>query len=60
MGWVTAQGGTMFDEEGKAVFDTDPKAQATIAWMIEQLQNGNMRYGGSLPKGRCVHPGPIV
>jgi multiple sugar transport system substrate-binding protein len=54
MGWVTAQGGTMFDEEGKAVFDTDPKAQATLAWMIEQLQNGNMRYGGSLPKGQGV------
>lgn len=54
MGWVTAQGGTMFDEDGKAVFDTDPKAQATLAWLIEQLQSGTMKFGGSLPKGQGV------
>jgi multiple sugar transport system substrate-binding protein len=54
MGWITAQGGTMFDEDGKAVFDTDPKAQATLDWMFEQLRNGNMRYGGSLPRGQGV------
>lgn len=54
MGWLSAQGGTLFDEDGKAVFDTDPKSQATLEWMIEQLQSGNMVFGGSLPKGQGV------
>jgi multiple sugar transport system substrate-binding protein len=54
MGWVTAQGGTMFDESGKAVFDTDPKAQATLEWLLEQLKSGTMQFGGSLPKGQGV------
>lgn len=54
MGWLSAQGGTVFDEDGKAVFDTDPKSQATLEWIIEQLKNGNMLFGGSLPKGQGV------
>ena len=54
MGYVTAQGGTMFDESGKAVLDTDPKAQTALEWLIEQLKSGNMKYGGSLPKGQGV------
>jgi multiple sugar transport system substrate-binding protein len=52
--WVTTFGGTAFDERGKAVFDTDPKAKAALEWLIEQVKNGNMTYGGSLPKGQGV------
>ncbi|HEY6813114.1 MAG TPA: sugar ABC transporter substrate-binding protein, partial [Propionibacteriaceae bacterium] len=52
--WVTTFGGTAFDESGKAVFDTDPKAKAALEWLIEQVKNGNMTYGGSLPKGQGV------
>lgn len=54
MGWLSAQGGTLFDEDGKAVFDTDPKSQATLEWMIDQLKSGNLVFGGSLPKGQGV------
>ena len=53
-GLITSQGGTMLDESGKAVFDTDPKAKTAIEWMIEQLKNGNITYSGSLPKGQGV------
>jgi multiple sugar transport system substrate-binding protein len=52
--WITTFGGTAFDESGKAVFDTDPKAKAALEWLIEQVKNGNMTYGGSLPKGQGV------
>ena len=44
----------MFDEDGKAVFDTDEKAQTTIAWLLEQLKSENMKFGGNLPKGQGV------
>jgi multiple sugar transport system substrate-binding protein len=54
MGYIAAQGGTMFDESDKAVFDTDPKAQTAIEWILEQLKSGNMRFGGALPKGQGV------
>ena len=52
--WVTTFGGTAFDDSGKAVFDTDPKAKAALEWLIEQVKSGNMTYGGSLPKGQGV------
>lgn len=53
-GLVTSQGGTMVDENGEAVFADDEKAKDAIAWMIEQIKNGNLTYGGSLPKGQGV------
>jgi multiple sugar transport system substrate-binding protein len=51
---ITTFGGTAFDEDDKAVFDTDPKAQAALEWLFDQLASGNMTYGGSLPKGQGV------
>jgi multiple sugar transport system substrate-binding protein len=51
-GWVTTFGGTMFDESGTAVFDSDPKALEALAWLLEQLESGNMTYTGSLPQGQ--------
>lgn len=50
--WITTFGGTAFDEDGKAVFDTDPKAQAALEWLFDQMDSGNISYGGSLPKGQ--------
>ena len=52
--WITTFGGTAFDDSGKAVFDTDPKAKTALEWLIEQVKSGNMTYGGSLPKGQGV------
>jgi multiple sugar transport system substrate-binding protein len=52
--WITTFGGTVFDESGKAVFDKDAKAQAAITWLFEQLNNENITYAGSLPKGQGV------
>ena len=55
MSFITTFGGTAFDKSGKAVFDTDPKAQAVIAWLFDQMKSGNIAYGGSLPKGQGVN-----
>ncbi|GAB3935745.1 hypothetical protein GCM10029976_046420 [Kribbella albertanoniae] len=52
--WLTTFGGTVFDADGKAVFDTDEKSQQAMAWLFEQLASGNITYGGSLPKGQGV------
>ncbi|WP_432936793.1 ABC transporter substrate-binding protein [Kribbella sp. CA-253562] len=52
--WVTSMGGTAFDDAGKAVFDTDPKAQRAIEWLFDQMRAGTIVYGGSLPKGQGV------
>ena len=54
MSIITTFGGTAFDESGKAVFDTDPKAQAAVTWLFDQMKSGNISYGGSLPKGQGV------
>jgi multiple sugar transport system substrate-binding protein len=51
-GWITTFGGTMFDESGQAVFDSDPKALEALGWLLEQLESGNMTYTGSLPQGQ--------
>ncbi len=50
-GLVTALGGTMI-EDNKAVFDEDPKAQEIIGWLFDSIANGNISYGGNLPKGQ--------
>ena len=51
-GWVTTFGGTIFDESGTAVLDSDPKALDALAWLFEQLESENMTYTGSLPQGQ--------
>ena len=53
-GWLTTFGGTLFDSSGKAVFDTDPKAQQAMEWLFDQFASGNIAYAGSLPKGQGV------
>jgi len=51
-GWITTFGGTLFDESGKAVFDSDPKSLEALSWLFEQLDSGNITYTGSLPQGQ--------
>ena len=51
---ITTFGGTAFDEEGKAVFDEDPKAQEVLAWLFDHFEAETITYGGSLPKGQGV------
>jgi multiple sugar transport system substrate-binding protein len=51
-GWVTTFGGTLFDESGTAVLDSDPKSLEALAWLFEQLESGNMTYTGALPQGQ--------
>jgi multiple sugar transport system substrate-binding protein len=51
--WITTVGGKVW-EGGKAVFDTDPKAQAAIEWLFELLKSDKMPYAGALPKGQGV------
>lgn len=53
-GWISTFGGTVVDEDGTAVFDTDPKAQAALGWLFDQLDSGTIKYAGSLPKGQGV------
>jgi multiple sugar transport system substrate-binding protein len=50
--WITALGGTAIDDDGRAVFDTDPKALSVIEWMWEHLDAGNITYAGTLPEGQ--------
>jgi multiple sugar transport system substrate-binding protein len=52
--WMTTFGGTAFDDSGKAVFDEDAKSQAALTWLFDQMESGNITYGGSLPKGQGV------
>jgi multiple sugar transport system substrate-binding protein len=53
--WLTGFGGKAFDDKGKAVFDTDEKSKVAGAWLIEQFKNGNIVYGGTLPKGQAAN-----
>jgi multiple sugar transport system substrate-binding protein len=50
--WITALGGNAIDDEGRAVFDTDPKSLSVIEWMWDHLDAGDITYAGSLPKGQ--------
>jgi multiple sugar transport system substrate-binding protein len=51
-GWMTTFGGTLFDDSGKAVFDSDPKSLEGLSWLLEQVKSGNITYTGSLPQGQ--------
>lgn len=55
MSLVTTFGGTAFDESsGDAVFDEDPSALDTFAWLFDHFKAETITYGGSLPKGQGV------
>jgi multiple sugar transport system substrate-binding protein len=51
-GWITTFGGKAFDDKGKFIFDTDPKALEVLDWMFQHINDETVTYTGSLPKGQ--------
>ncbi|WP_161606173.1 ABC transporter substrate-binding protein [Microlunatus speluncae] len=54
LGWISTFGGATLDERGEAIFHEDPKAIAVLEWLWDQLAEGNVSYGGTLPRGQGV------
>jgi multiple sugar transport system substrate-binding protein len=52
--WMTTFGGTAFDDNDKAVFDTDAKSLETLEWLFDHMKDETITYGGSLPKGQGI------
>ncbi len=50
--WVTTNGGKIFDESGKYVATTDPKAVEAFKFLYDNVQAKNMTFAGTLPKGQ--------
>ena len=51
-GWITTFGGKAFDDEGKLIFDTDPKALEILDWLFQHLGDETITFTGALPKGQ--------
>ncbi|WP_018933016.1 ABC transporter substrate-binding protein [Gracilibacillus lacisalsi] len=50
--WVWSNGGQMYDEEGNIMLQDNEKAEEAIAYLNENVTNGNFKYAGSLPEGQ--------
>jgi multiple sugar transport system substrate-binding protein len=50
---MTAFGGKVV-EGNKMIFNEDAKSMETLEWLWEGMANGNITYGGSLPKGQAI------
>lgn len=55
LSWFTTFGGTVFDDNGKSIVDTDEKSRSAGAWLLEQLKSGNIVYGSTLPNGQAAN-----
>lgn len=51
-GWITTFGGKAFDDTGKVIFDTDPKALEVLDWIFQHLGDETITFTGALPKGQ--------
>jgi multiple sugar transport system substrate-binding protein len=53
-GWVTTNGGKVYDNNGYGNFiaHEDPKALDAFTWLATQVRQKTMVYAGSLPKGQ--------
>jgi multiple sugar transport system substrate-binding protein len=51
-GWITTFGGKAFDDKGKVIFDTDPKALEVLDWIFQHLGDETITFTGALPKGQ--------
>lgn len=53
-GWVTTNGGKVYDKNGYGNFiaHEDPKALDAFTWLATQVRQKTMIYAGSLPKGQ--------
>lgn len=54
LSWLTTFGGQTFDDDNKAIFDTDTKSMETMEWLFQHMKDETITYGGSLPKGQGV------
>jgi multiple sugar transport system substrate-binding protein len=54
LSWMTTFGGKTFDENNKAIFDTDPKSMETLRWIFAGFKDETITFGGSLPKGQGI------
>lgn len=51
-GFVSANGGTMYNDKGEFVADKDPKTVEAYKFLYDNVQNKNITFAGSLPKGQ--------
>ncbi|MGP4039676.1 ABC transporter substrate-binding protein [Gracilibacillus sp. D59] len=50
--WIWSNGGQMYDDEGNMILQDNEKAQEAIAYLNENISDGNFKYAGSLPEGQ--------
>jgi multiple sugar transport system substrate-binding protein len=50
--WITANAGNIYDDSGKFIADTDPKAKEAWKYMYDNVKAGNFTFSGTLPKGQ--------
>ncbi|MCZ8515336.1 sugar ABC transporter substrate-binding protein [Paenibacillus filicis] len=50
--FVTANGGTLYNDKGEFVQDKDPKTVEAYKFLYDNVQNKNMTFAGTLPKGQ--------
>ncbi|WP_274651075.1 ABC transporter substrate-binding protein [Paenibacillus humicola] len=50
--WITGNEGKVYDDSGKFIADTDPKAVETWKYFYDNLKAGNFTFAGTLPKGQ--------
>ncbi len=51
-GWVTTNGGTVFNEEQQFVAHEDPKAIEAFQFILDNIRDEKFTYSGALPKGQ--------
>ncbi|MDQ8737914.1 sugar ABC transporter substrate-binding protein [Paenibacillus sp. LHD-38] len=50
--WVSSNGGTVYDDNGKYVGYTDPKAIEAFRFLYDNVKSKNITFAGTLPKGQ--------
>jgi multiple sugar transport system substrate-binding protein len=50
--WVTANGGKIYDDNGKYIAYDDPKAMEAFKFLYDNVKSKNITFVGTLPKGQ--------
>lgn len=50
--WISTNGGNVYDDSGKFIGDTDPKAKEAWKYIYDNVKEGNFTFAGTLPKGQ--------
>lgn len=50
--WVSANGGKVYDDQGKFVGNEDAKAVEAFKYLFDNIQAKNFTFAGTLPKGQ--------